>query len=472
MIGGAGEADSRQRENPRVMGYRWQPAGSGIIFILLLIGVGGCGDLQDSLPLGMITIDSSPESGAEVMIQGASYGETPVAVEGVSPGELLVVLTKEKYSRTLEVINITSGGENRFLIELAPLFGFVTFESKPPGAEVILEGGKRLGETPLFEAKAPVGKHTYEMRLEDYRTLRSELTVEADYRYTVAQELTPKLAKLKVFSRPTNAMIWLNDEPQVNRTPTRFNLMPGAYTVGLYVKGFVRTETTVSLGPNEERSVEISLKEGDVPPGMVLVPGGKFIMGGAVPDERPLREVDVDSFYIDKYEVTNEEFQRVFPEHSFAKGNERCAAAGVSYNRASEYALRVHKRLPTEAEWEKAARGPDGREYPWGEEFGRDCCNSFEVGEDRVMAVGKFRRGASPYGCMDMAGSVHEWTSDWYQAYPGNKDVKKDYGQIFRVLRGGSYKSDRFGVRCARRHYDRMAAVRADYGFRCVKHVE
>jgi iron(II)-dependent oxidoreductase len=70
-----------------------------------------------------------------------------------------------------------------------------------------------------------------------------------------------------------------------------------------------------------------------------------------------------------------------------------------------------------------------------------------------------------------MAGNVYEWTSSWYQAYEGNTDITKDYGQVFRVLRGGSYKSDRFGVRCARRHFDRMDADSEDYGFRCVKDV-
>lgn len=71
-----------------------------------------------------------------------------------------------------------------------------------------------------------------------------------------------------------------------------------------------------------------------------------------------------------------------------------------------------------------------------------------------------------------MAGNAYEWTSSWYQAYPGNTDVTKEYGQVFRVLRGGSYTTDRFHVRCARRHYDRMDASRADYGFRCAKDVD
>jgi formylglycine-generating enzyme required for sulfatase activity len=70
---------------------------------------------------------------------------------------------------------------------------------------------------------------------------------------------------------------------------------------------------------------------------------------------------------------------------------------------------------------------------------------------------------------MDMAGNVYEWTADWYRAYPGNTEISKDYGQLYRVLRGGSFQSKRFDVRCAARHYDKPESGRADYGFRCAK---
>jgi iron(II)-dependent oxidoreductase len=86
-----------------------------------------------------------------------------------------------------------------------------------------------------------------------------------------------------------------------------------------------------------------------------------------------------------------------------------------------------------------------------------------------VHKIGQSRKGASPYGCLDMSGNAYEWTSNWYQAYPGNPDVKKEYGQVYYVLRGGSYMSDKFDVRCARRHYDRMDATREDYGLRLVR---
>jgi iron(II)-dependent oxidoreductase len=299
------------------------------------------------------------------------------------------------------------------------------------------------------------------------------MDIRQDYRYTFPHEFIPKDARLSIFSRPTGAKIWIDDELQIQTTPAKFELAPADYSVKVHAKGYLMGEENVTLGPNEERGIELVLKEGDVPPGMVLIPAGRFLMGvnGASPDERPLRQVEVNAFYIDKSEVTNEQFKAVFPQHTFPKGKQLFPVRGISFKQATEYAQAIGKRLPAEEEWEKAARGTDGREYPWGMEFNKDFCNFDDSEAGDVMKVGRFKLGASPYGCLDMAGNVYEWTSSWYQAYPGNADVTKDYGQIFRVLRGGSYRSDRFGVRCARRYYDRMDAVRDDYGLRCAKDV-
>ena len=121
-------------------------------------------------------------------------------------------------------------------------------------------------------------------------------------------------------------------------------------------------------------------------------------------------------------------------------------------------------------EWEKAARGSSGREYPWGAIFGKDRAWALTGGAS-VRTVGKYKTGVSEYGCFDMSGNVYEWTRDWYNPYPGNTEVTVDYGTVYRVLRGGSFRSDAFELRSAKRHYDKPDAQREDYGFRCAKDV-
>ncbi len=453
---------------------RFGASGRGLSVLFLLEFLAGCAPFQPAERPARVTLASSPESGAQVEIGGVSYGVTPVVLDTHPPGRTVVVMVKEGYKRAAKTVTLPERGDERIVIELEPLVGYITVESKPTGARVLLDGDEYLGDTPLVHKAVVVGKHTYELRKDRYKPLSAPIEIQQDYQYTFAQELMPMEATLSVFTRPTAAKIWLNDAIQAPTTPAKLQIEPGEYTVRVYVKGYITGEQNLVLQPQEDRSIEIALKQGDAPPGMLLVPAGKFVMGlnGGSPDERPQREVDLDAFYIDRYEVTNAEFKQVLPQHTFQKEKDKCPVTGISFKQASEYAQAAGKRLPTEAEWEKAARGIDGREYPWGAEFNKDLCNFDGSGTGAVVRVGQYKLGASPFGSQDMAGNAYEWTSSWYQAYPGNTDVTKEYGQVFRVLRGGSYTTDRFHVRCARRHYDRMDASRADYGFRCAKDVD
>lgn len=443
----------------------------GILPVLALLGVlaAGCGDDGGKTYDNRITIETVPEGGATVLIDGVPYGKTPVTVTGLAPGSALVEVSMERYKRAMATYQIPESGEATFRLAMAPLVGKLSILSNPPQAEVYLDGENFLGQTPLNEVEVPVGTHTYELRKERFFPLTGEIEIRADYKYTKVHELQPKPARIEVFSSPTGAQLWLNFRIQKEKTPTRLTVPPGTYTVTVYTPGYIMAEEVVTVEAGDEASVTLRMKEGNVPPGMVLIPEGEFIMGvdDRSPDERPQRKVFVKAFYIDKFEVTNFAYKLVFPEHTFPERKEMHPVTGISWEQATLYAKKVGKRLPTEIEWEKAARGTDGREYPWGNLWDPALANAGGRLGAGTEEIGQYRAGASPYGVMDMAGNVFEWTESWYNAYPGNTVIEKEYGQVYRVLRGGSYRSSSFDVRCARRHYDLQTNARADYGFRC-----
>jgi len=202
-------------------------------------------------------------------------------------------------------------------------------------------------------------------------------------------------------------------------------------------------------------------------------------------DERPVRRVFVEAFEIDKYEVTNEDFARFVEATGYVTDAERAgdpqtwrsSGAGkprhpvveVSWNDAVAFCQWAGKRLPTETEWEKAARGTEGYVYPWGNEWEPGRANTKESGHRGTIPVGSYPNGASPYGLLDMAGNVWEWTSDWYEAYPGSTYISPYYGQKFKVVRGGCWFSEAYRVRTSYRSATSIEATNDNLGFRCAR---
>lgn len=196
---------------------------------------------------------------------------------------------------------------------------------------------------------------------------------------------------------------------------------------------------------------------------MVEVPAGFFVMGddAGFADERPQRRVFVGRFRIDTYEVTNQEFRAagLRPVRSYGPGFDapELPVVGVTWGQAREYCRRLGKRLPTEAEWEKAARGADGRAFPWGDFWDPALANDGRG----PRPVGSFPGGASPFEVHDMAGNVWEWVEDRYP-WPD-----PDSPQERRVLRGGAWNYAAVYHRTSYRRHERPEYAEHRIGFRC-----
>ncbi len=235
-------------------------------------------------------------------------------------------------------------------------------------------------------------------------------------------------------------------------------------------------------------------------PETVLVPAGEFLMGSdnikdthSYKEERPQHVVFLDAFEIGVFPVTNQQYAifvkatgreapRYWPGGRIPEGREYHPVVYVSWHDAVAYCHWLSEktgqvwRLPTEAEWEKAARGIDGRIYPWGNQKpNRTLCN-YNMHVGRTTQVGKYPDGVSPFGIYDMAGNVWEWCMDWYDATYYAKSPKANptgpnHGK-YRVLRGGAWNSDFKTVRSAFRHILIPTTVDYYFGFRCVLSTE
>jgi formylglycine-generating enzyme required for sulfatase activity len=202
-------------------------------------------------------------------------------------------------------------------------------------------------------------------------------------------------------------------------------------------------------------------------------------------DRHPAHQVSVDVFYMDVYEVTNGSYKACVearrcdpPENFKSRTRENYyddpqydlyPVIYVNWDNAKAYCGTWRgARLPTEAEWEYAARGTEGRTYPWGEDLDNTFANyNLDVGD--TTEVGSYEKGKGPFGMYDMAGNVWEWVADWYDAYPGNTDSNSDFGQIWRVVRGSSFLEDGYFVRSDNRDRYLPALSNHYIGFRCAR---
>jgi sulfatase modifying factor 1 len=222
-------------------------------------------------------------------------------------------------------------------------------------------------------------------------------------------------------------------------------------------------------------------EESDIPEEMVEVPAGWFIMGdeGGRSSNQPAHRVYLSRFAIDRFEVTNADYARYLDLEGLQAGrdmtdllaNPSKPVVGVLWVEANAYCLLHGKRLPTEAEWEKTARGIDGRSYPWGEHWIPRWANIAEAGMGQAMPVGSFPLSQSPYGALDMSGNAAEWVADYfdpdYYAYGSRINPRGPRQILNHGLRGGSWDSPAEQATTFFRNSSHSALPDPRVGFRC-----
>jgi formylglycine-generating enzyme required for sulfatase activity len=449
-----------------------------------------------------------------------------------------------------------SGDERSEWPSGVPGRGSLRVESEPSGARLWLDG-EFIGTTPRLVESLQSGTHEISLAYPSHEEFKEQVRVARGRETAVSITLKPKPGRLTITSYPDGGEIWL-DGKEIGKVPWTGMVEPGPHDVIIQLAGHAMGWESVNMPPDGEKTVELTLSAGTpvlIPQGgerllrrsdqdfkfpgntplrgndgapMVLVPAGEFLMGSVESDvhaysnEKPRHSVRLKAFFIDKFEVPNALY-RAFLKDVRDNGHRRCLPGeppekkhepgalsiwGTEWNAprqpvievdwwdAASYCRWAGKRLPTEAEWEKAARGTDARTYPWGEE----PLGSFPQGnfgdkayvlrnpewtwivpnyDDRfsfTAPIGSFPRGASPFGAQDMAGNVWEWVSDWfaegtYRVSKGNDPTGPPTGR-HRVLRGGSWNDTDFNLRSSSRLAFLPGFRVNNVGFRCAQDAE
>jgi formylglycine-generating enzyme required for sulfatase activity len=353
-------------------------------------------------------------------------------------------------------------------------------------------------------AEACRGLAAWDCAEEHYETA---LHLDAKSRITGTRE--PRLSKMKVWQSLEEVTAWrllekakgliASGQAQPDKMKQAEEALDGANQLGLnneqqtvYQQLEAKfperrsTSSPDSLKPDGSAAESFQTDSRDVP--MALVPAGEFTMGSTLKaDEKPVRRVYLDAFYMDKYHVTVGQYARYLeatgteapPEWDIMNQprHQKRPVVNVSWSDAATFCKWAGKRLPTEAEWEKAARGTDGRLYPWGNETPTRLHANFGKKEwahhMALVPVGMFEMGKSPYGIYDMAGNAWEWVNDWYDHdYYKKSPTKNPQGPATgksKVVRGGNWRYVQEFLRSSFRYNADPSGRQFGYGFRCAK---
>ena len=399
-----------------------------------------------------VVIASRPE-GATLFLNEENRGPTPVTLR-LPAGTSRLRLDLKYYAPHEQPIKVES--KQSVVSTLARVQGSVHLDSEPRGARILLDG-QEIGVTPL-PYRLEGGPHVAEMILDGHHKEK------VPFEIAVAEPTVSVKGTLRKVPPAKLTVACAIGGVEVVIDGAAAKAQPAILESGRHRIRVLGIEKLVELEPGEERTLEFGLAE----LGLVEIPAGEFYYGVPpsfwVPKQARMRRDRLPAFHIDRCEVTNARYQ-VFLDWMRRTGDHsRCdkqegkskdhtptfwkradnqdlldpekPVVGVDYYDAFAYAAWAGKRLPTEAEWEKAARGTEGWTYPWGNEWDAEekrlnwgDLRATIDGYERTAPVGQFPEGASPWGCLDMAGNVTEWTSDLWDERAG----------FHRIVKGGSY---------------------------------
>jgi formylglycine-generating enzyme required for sulfatase activity len=436
----------------------------------------------EEIELQLVTIRSTPEK-ARIFINDVEVGITNKQLF-YYPGEYNLVLAKSTYETIADTITIVENDENTFNYTFTKTTAILTIVSTPEDAEIYINGEKKYSKTPEV---AP-GKHKIEVKKEGYFPESRTVTIEKGKALTETFTLIQKTGNLQLLVEPMETNVVLQrDGREIESwvgSKMKKDIPIGEYVLIFSATGYATQQKPVSILYDKTTSQNVKMGKGSSKPisydksksfsntGMVFVEGGTFQMGtnDGLSDEKPERTVTVGSYYLGKYEVSQQEWREIMSNSPFSFMGDNLPVENVTWYNAIEFCNKKSEReslklcyqigagsivcdftadgyrLPTEAEWEFAARGGN-KSYAYQYSGSNDIKEAgWYIGNSSPQPQPVGQKKANELGLFDMSGNVWEWCQDWYnkdyyQSGAGIDPRGPSSGRI-RILRGGAWNTN------------------------------
>jgi formylglycine-generating enzyme required for sulfatase activity len=444
---------------------------------------------------GFIRVESKPEQGAKVMVDGQLQTDlTPMTTGPLSSGEHSIQVLKEMFTPFTQKVTIFDGLTNTLNVELKPSFAEVSIKTISQ-ANLFANGSKVCSGS--WKGRLNPGVYSLEAKLDKHHPAKQDVELKAGDVIEIELEPQAMLGNLDIMTTPAGAQIVLEGKQYGTSPQTIKNLLIGDYSISLTKDGYTTINKKVSVSEGQSILINEKLTEkavtttetktttgrtSAIEPEMVFVKGGTFRMGATSEqgynvynDEKPAHSVTLSDYYIGKYEVTQAQWEAVMGNNpSYFKGDPLCPVEQVSWNDVQEYITKLNQltgktyRLPTEAEWEYVARGganSKGYKYSGSNTLSVVAWYKGNSG-NKTHPIGS--KKPNELGIYDMSGNVKEWCIDWYGNYSWFEKTKP-MGPSFgysRLNRGGSWDDRTRYCRVSNRCSDYPGSRSRYLGFR------